>query len=160
MSCKLETELTAYLDGELAPAEVSAVRAHLAVCADCRSTEALLRDTLRTLEALPAFEPSAGLRRTVLQRLDGQPASFGERLRALLRPGVLLPSGAALLAAGVVAVLLASPGRRGLPTELQETGALEVAMNYELLRDYEVLGLESPEDVEVVAQLEQLERRP
>jgi len=161
MSCKLESELTAYVDGELAPADVLSVRAHLAGCADCRSTEALLRRTLLALEALPAFEPSAGLRRTVLHRLGTGPASLAERARALFRPGVLLPSAGALLTAGVLAVLLASPGARlGLPAELPEGRALDVAMNYELLSDYEVLGLESPEDVEVVAQLEQLEARP
>ncbi|MGO8971376.1 MAG: anti-sigma factor family protein [Myxococcaceae bacterium] len=160
MSCDLETELTAYVDGELSPKEVAAMRAHLLGCATCRSTEALLRNTLVTLEALSPFEPSVGLRRSVLRRLDELPASFGERVRALLRPAVVLPSAAALLSAGVVAALLASPGvRRGLPTELQDNRALDVAMNYEVLRDYQVLGLESPDDVEVVAQLDQLEGR-
>ena len=160
MSCELETELTAYLDGELAPEKTATVRAHLAGCAACRSTETLLRGTLLALEALPAFEPSAGLRRTVLNRLDGLPRPLGERLRMVLRPGVLLPSAAALVSAGVVAGLLASPSvRRGLPTELQDGRTLDVAMNYEVLRNYEVLGLDRPDDVDVVAQLDQLEGR-
>jgi anti-sigma factor RsiW len=160
MSCRVKEELTAYVDGELAPEETKTVRAHLAGCADCRSTEALLRRTLHTLEALPAFEPSLGLRRTVLNRLDGLPAPFPERMRAWVRPLVLLPS-AGLLAALVVAVLLARPGARGgLPPELQEGAALDVAMNYDVVSNYDVLGLETPDDVEVVAQLDTLEGRP
>jgi anti-sigma factor RsiW len=160
MSCKVEEELTAYVDGELTPEETKTVRAHLAGCADCQSTEALLRRTLHSLEALPAFEPSLGLRRSVLNRLDAVPAPFRERFRAWLRPGVLLPA-AALLAAGVVALLLAGPGaRRGLPSELQEGAALDVAMNFDVVSNYEVLGLETPDDVEVVAQLDTLEGRP
>ncbi len=161
MSCDLETELTAYVDAELSPQHMAAMRAHLLGCPACRATEALLRSTLVTLETLPPFEPSVGLRRRVLGRLDELPASFGERVRALLRPAIVLPSAAALLSAGVVAALLASPGvRGGLPAELQDSRALDVAMNYEVLRDYQVLGLESPDDVEVVAQLDQLEGRP
>ena len=161
MSCKLEAELTAYVDAELPPADMEAVRAHLLGCTDCRSTEALLRHTVLSLEALPAFEVSSGLRRSVLHRVDGLPPSLAGRLRGLLRPAVLLPSAAALLTAVVVAGLLASSGERtGQPAELQEGRALDVAMNFELLRDYDVLGLESPEDVEVVAQLDELEGRP
>jgi anti-sigma factor RsiW len=161
MSCKVEPELTAYVDGELPAADMAAVQAHLLGCVDCRSTEALLRHALENLQALPAFEVSPGLRRRVLERLDQKPASLGERLRALLRPVVLVPAAAAFLTAGVVAGLLISPGvRTGLPAELQEGRALDVAMNFDVLRDYDVLGLDSPEDVEVVAQLDQLEGRP
>ncbi len=152
MSCETQEELTAYVDGELPEADMRAVRAHLSSCATCRSTEALLRRALGALEALPAFEPSPGLRRRVLGRLS-QPASWSERVGALLRPGVLLPAGA-LLTAGVVAGLLASAGpRHGAPGDFQDSRSLDVAMNYEVLSDYEVLGLESPDDVEVVAQL-------
>jgi hypothetical protein len=155
MSCKFETELTAYLDGELDPAATAAVHAHLAGCADCRATEGLLRSTLETLRTLPAFEPSVSLRRNVLTRLDRLPAGLGARLRALLRPTVLLPSAVALVAA--VLVLQTRPP--GSP-ELLDGAGLAVAMNFEVANDYEVLGLESPEDVEVVAHLQELEARP
>ena len=160
MSCNLENELTAWVDGELSPQAAATVRTHLAGCADCRATEALLRRTVLTLEALPAFEPSLSMRREVLHQLDAA-RPLAERLRALLRPGVLVPSAAGLLAAGAVAVLLVSPNSNArLPSELQEGAALDVAMNYEVASDYEVLGLESPDDVEVVAQLQELEGRP
>ncbi len=161
MSCKLQEELTAYVDEELTPAEAKTVRAHLAACADCRSTEALLRRTVRSLEDLPAFEPSLGLRRAVLDRLDTVPSPPVQRFRGWLRPGVLVPSAAGLLAAGVLAFFVAGPGaRKNLPPELLDGTALDVAMNFEVASDYELLGLESPDDIEVVAHLEELEGRP
>jgi anti-sigma factor RsiW len=159
MSCNVEAELTAYVDGELGPAEASVVRTHLQGCADCRATEALLRRTVQTLEALPAFEPSLGLRRTVLSRVEASPAPLGQRLGRWLRPGVLVPSG--LLLAGVLVLLVATQGARStLPRDFQDGAALDVAMNYEVVANYDVLGLDSPEDVEVVAHLEELEGRP
>jgi anti-sigma factor RsiW len=159
MSCNLEAELTAYVDDELGPAQASAVRAHLSGCADCRSTEALLRKTLHTLSALPEFEPSPGLRRTVLGAVESNPAPSSFGLSAWLRPAVLLPSG--LLLASILGFLLTSRGgQTSLPTELQDGAALDVAMNYDVVANYEVLGLDSPEDVEVVAHLQELEGRP
>ena len=161
MSCKLEEELTAYVDGELDPSDARTVRAHLAGCADCRATEALLRRTVQVLEALPAFEPSLGLRRAVLNRVDTTRAPFAERFRGWLRPGVLVPSAFGLLAAGLVALLVAGPGaQKNLPAELQDGAALDVAMNFDVASDFELLGLESPDDVEVVARLDELEGRP
>lgn len=159
MSCNMEAELTAYVDEELGPAETLALRAHLLGCADCRSTEALLRRTVQTLAALPAFEPSLGLRRTVLTQVEATPARLGERLGRWLRPSVLVPSG--LLAASVLGLLVAThSGRPGLPAELQDGAALDVAMNYDVVANYDVLGLDSPDDVEVVAHLQELEGRP
>jgi anti-sigma factor RsiW len=160
MSCKVEAELTAYLDGELNPIAAKAVQAHLVGCADCQATEALLRRTLVTLSALPAFEPSLGLRRSVLNGLDSVPAPLAERWRRWLRPSVLVPSAAGLLAAGAVAFYLGPFGHHGLPSELQDGAALDVAMNYDVVANYDVLGLDNPDDVEVVARLEELEGRP
>ena len=161
MSCKLEAELTAYVDEELDAVQAKTVHAHLTGCADCRATEALLRRTVEVLGTLPAFEPSVGLRRTVLSRLDAAPPSLGERLRAWLRPGVLFPSTVGLLAAAAVALYIAGPGaKKNLPSELQDSTALDVAMNFDVATDYDVLGLDSPEDVEVVARLDELEGRP
>jgi anti-sigma factor RsiW len=161
MSCETEMELTAYVDGELTPTEAAAVRTHLAGCGDCRSTEALLRRTLETLRTLPDFEPSRDLRRRVLTGVDRVPPLLGERLRALFRPAVFVPSAVGLVAAGVVAVLLVGPGRRPvLPPELRDPSALDVAMNFDLVSDYEVLGMDSPDDLDVVAHLQELEGRP
>ena len=76
MSCTVEDELTAFVDGELSAVEAARVRGHLTSCSDCRSTEALLRRTLTELATLPGFEPSAGLRRRVLAEVDGAPAAL------------------------------------------------------------------------------------
>ena len=122
MSCNLEVELTAYVDGELGPTEASAVRAHLVGCADCRSTEALLRQTVQTLATLPDFEPSLGLRRSVLTEVEATPAPLGFGLSRWLRPAVLVPSGLLLASALGVCPHHArrpagsahrAPGRRG-----------------------------------------------
>jgi anti-sigma factor RsiW len=151
MSCTVEDELTAYVDGELSQTEAARVRGHLDSCAACRSTEALLRRALPELATLPAFEPSAALRRRVLAEVEALPRPWAERMRAWLRPGVLGSAGAALAAA--VVVLLVTD-RAGVAERRME---LAVAENYELLSDYEVVGL-SPDDLEVVEQLDQLQK--
>lgn len=158
MSCNVEAELTAYVDGELEAAQASTVRSHLLLCADCRATEALLRQTVHTLAALPAFEPSFGLRRTVLQQVDAAGTPLRQRLRRWLRPAVLVPAG--LVTASAVALLAVQALRPSLPPELQDGARLDVAMNYDVVANYDILGLDEPDDVEVVARLQELEGRP
>lgn len=161
MSCKLQEELTAYVDGELSPAQTAAVRMHLGTCADCHATEALLRRTVQTVQTLPAFEPSLGLRRSVFHQVEALPGSFLERLRRWLRPVVLVPSMTGLLTALLLVLFVVKHGAQpALLPELQDNSALDLAMNYEVVANYDVLGLESPEDVEVVAHLPELEGRP
>jgi anti-sigma factor RsiW len=151
MSCTVENDLTAFVDGELSAADMARVRKHLEGCAECRATVALLQRTVETLAALPAFQPSVGLRRRVLTRVETLPPSWSRRLREWFRPAVLLPSGMGVALAAVlalVAVRQAAEQRRSLE--------LAVASNYELLSDYEVVGL-SPDDLEVVEHLDELE---
>src|SRR5919199_1642583 len=50
-------ELSAYLDGELAPAARQAVDEHLAACAECRAELESLRQTRDLLRALPPVAP-------------------------------------------------------------------------------------------------------
>jgi anti-sigma factor RsiW len=153
MSCTVENDLTAYLDGELPPEAATRVKAHLAGCEDCRATERMLQRTVSSLRALPAFEPSRGLRRRVLAEVEALPASAWAGWRSWLRPGRLVPSGAALAAAAAVAVVVAHR------VEQRRSLDLAVAANYELLSDYEVLGL-SADDLDVVEHLDELEGRP
>lgn len=54
-------ELSAYLDGALAPARRSEVDAHLGFCAACRASFAELRATVRLIAASPAAVPSRRL---------------------------------------------------------------------------------------------------
>src|SRR5262245_43046393 len=105
MSCTVEDELTAYVDGELSAVETARVRTHLTSCARCRSTEALLRRTVTELAALPAFEPSPGLRRRVLTLVESLPRPWTERFGRWLRPAVLAPAGVALATAMLVAIV-------------------------------------------------------
>ncbi|MGZ6078151.1 MAG: anti-sigma factor family protein [Myxococcaceae bacterium] len=153
MSCTVEDELTAFVDGELSAVETARVRGHLASCSGCRSTEALLRRTLTELSSLPDFEPSAALRRRVLAEVDGLPRPWPERMRAWFRPGVLAPAGVALAAAAVVAVVA---GQRNT-TEREQGTQLAVAEHLELLSDYELVGI-TPEDLDVVEHLDQLQK--
>ncbi|XXF79433.1 zf-HC2 domain-containing protein [Myxococcaceae bacterium GXIMD 01537] len=154
MSCTFEDDLTAYVDGELPAARRAQVEAHLATCADCHATEALLRGTLEQLARLPEFVPSASMRREVLARVDALPPTLGERLRGLLRPAVLVP-GAAVAGAALLALQVGG-GTEPLP-DVTEPGVLELAANMELAEDYDVAGLDSVDDLEVVAHLHELE---
>ena len=54
-------DLSAYLDGALAPAEHGAVQAHLGGCAECRSRLAELGEASRLVAALPVPEPRHSL---------------------------------------------------------------------------------------------------
>lgn len=159
MSCTFEEDLTAYVDGELPPARRAQVEAHLGTCAECHATEALLRRTVQQLATLPEFVPSASMRREVLAKVDALPPSFRERLRALLRPGVLVPS-AALAGAVVLALHVGGRGPGREPAlDVTDAGVLEVAANMDVVEDYDVAGLDSVEDMEVVAHLHELEVR-
>lgn len=157
MSCAFEEDLTAYVDGELPPPRRAEVEAHLGTCADCRSTEALLRRTLTQLAALPEFKPSPDTRRAVLAKVDALPPPLRERLKALLRPAVLVPS-LGLAAAVGLAILYTGHESQGL--EDMDAGTLELAANLELVEDYDVVGLDSAEDMEVIANLHELEEHP
>ena len=155
MSCGFEEDLTAYVDGELPPARRAEVETHLGTCAGCRATHALLRNAVARLADLPAFEPSPHTRRAVLAKLDALPVPWWERLKGLLRPVVLVPS-VGLAAAVVVALRVVGPGAEA-PPELADPAVMELAANLEVVEDYEVLGLDSAEDLEVVANLHELE---
>lgn len=157
MSCGFEEDLTAYVDGELPPPRRAEVEAHLGTCAGCRATHALLRHAVARLAELPAFEPSPATRRAVLAKLDALPEPWWERLKRLLRPAVLVPSMG--LATAVAVALWVTPGSDA-PPELADSAVMELAANLELAEDYELLGLDNAEDLEVVASLHELEVGP
>jgi anti-sigma factor RsiW len=155
MSCAFEEDLTAYVDGELPAARLVEVEAHLGTCEECRSTEALLRRTLTSLAALPEFKPSMDTRRAVLAKVDALPLPLRERLKALLRPAVLVPSMGLAAALGLAVIL--SNGRDSQTLDVTDAGALELAENLELVEDYDIVGLEGSEDLEVIENLHELE---
>jgi hypothetical protein len=86
--------------------------------------------------------------------VEALPLPLRERLRALLRPSVLVPA-AGLAAVAGLALSLAGPAEPSL--EMLDAGTLELAMNLEVVEDYDVLGLERGEDLEVIAHLHELE---
>ena len=163
MSCAFEDDLTAYVDRELPPLKVRQLEGHLPGCEGCTQTLELLQRTVRALEAMPAFAPSPQLRRDVLNRISAEPPPLLDRLRAFLRPPVLVPalSAAALLAVAVVATqVVRGPAPQDAPLMVADASELELLQNMDLVDDLEVLGLDSPEDLEVVEHLHELEGQP
>jgi len=79
--------LSAYLDGELTPAELEGVRAHLEDCAECRRELQSLGEIRTLVRDLPPVDPPFGLYERMLQRKN----RWGVR------------AGLAALAAGAVA---------------------------------------------------------
>ncbi len=155
MSCEVEQELTAYLDGELAPFQAKQVETHLATCQACRETEDLLQRTVAQLSHLPSFEPSVALRRAVLGRIDREPAGLVASWQRWFRPQLLIPS-MGLVAAAVVALVWVKEPH----LDAADMGQYELAANLEIAEAYEVVGVNSADDLEVVQHLHELEVQP
>jgi anti-sigma factor RsiW len=151
-----QDELTAYVDGELDERRRSALEAAFADNPELRARVEQLRRTAEGIRALPPVAVSAQLRRNVLDAVF-EP-SWKERLGAWLSPSRLIPlSLAAATAAVAVAVL-----PRHDSDELTSVGGeqLALAQNLEMVADLDLLGLETPEDVAVVAALADSEESP
>jgi anti-sigma factor RsiW len=157
MSCGHEEDLTAYVDGELSALRERQVALHLTTCADCHATESLLRRTVAHLTTLPAFELSADVRRAVLHRIDQSPGLL-ERWRSLLGSGLLMPSMG--MAAAALAVVVLSSLQQHPASEALDVGQVELAANLDVVADLDVVGLTSPEDLEVIQHLQELEAQP
>ncbi len=143
-------DLTALLDGALSPGRRAEVEAHLQGCAGCRSERERLARALSLLAALePAPEPSAAFGRRFWARLEAEPGG-----RALLWGGRRWRWIAPLTGVAAMAAVLAVGGVR------QRSEQREMAAHLDLLEEYELaasLGaVESAEDVEVVAHLDEL----
>ncbi len=68
--CGVRRRLSAYLDGDLRPAEAGRVGIHLEACAECAERWRALRSALGALSALPRLEGSDGISARVLDRLE------------------------------------------------------------------------------------------
>lgn len=152
-------QLTAYIDGELSEAEAEAVQRALAQDANLRALEQRLRKTVGLMGTLPQLEPTSAMRRSVLARIDAPTA--WERLSGWLRPSVLVPAGALAAAAVAVLVLNREPRSSELAASTWLDGdALAVAENIDELEDMDLAGLGTTEDLDVVANLHELEGTP
>ena len=145
-----QEELTAYIDGELSPEKVVLLEAALAKDPALRSLEQRLRRSIDVVEALPLPVTSPALRRAVLNAI-AEPTFF-EKWFTLPR---LLPLGLTL-AAGLTAVVMWP--RPGL--EEMDEDKLLLAQNLEVVEDLDLVELGSTEDLDVVAQLHELEVTP
>ena len=108
-------ELSAYIDGALAPAAEAAVEGHVAACAACREHVAELRGTVALLQALPDPVPS--------RRLVPRFAATGPAWLAPLRTVMTLASGTAIflfIASSLVSNITFLAG--GSPTSAQSGG--------------------------------------
>src|SRR5437773_707387 len=81
---RMQHQLSAYLDGELTPAEADEVRTHLVGCAACRETLSRLQHVKSLLQRLPERPVPEELWATIGPRI-GTPATPPP---APLRPGV------------------------------------------------------------------------
>jgi anti-sigma factor RsiW len=146
---EFEEDLSAYIDGELPPERVKALEAALAKDPALRSLEQRLRRSIEAVEAMPLPQPSSpALRRAVLAAID-EP-TFWERWFKLPR---LLPIGLAV-AAGISAVVFWPRPEEAAAFDEEK---LLLAQNLEEVEDLDLVDLGSPEDLDVVAQLHELE---
>ncbi len=153
-------ELTALLDGALAPAREAEVARHLQACAECRAEKERLAAAIATFRRLPpAPEPSPLFATRLAARLarDGHPRrGWASRLGAWadlgrLRWKIAAPAAAAALAAGVVV----------LAVRVQRAEEVAVAEHLDLLLEYESVAslgdVATAEDAAVVAALQDLD---
>lgn len=153
-------DLTALLDGALAPERAAAVRRHLEGCAGCRAERDRLAAAVAALRALPsAPDPSPSFTARLEARLaaERRPRSWLERLSGsgwgpgALRWKIAAPVAAAAIAASVV--LFAVRAHRAEERE--------IARHLDLLLDYEVVAslgdVETADDAALVAVLDELE---
>ncbi|MFO0600500.1 MAG: zf-HC2 domain-containing protein [Myxococcaceae bacterium] len=152
----LHEELTAYIDGELSPERAKELEAALAADPALRAMEQKLRRAISAVEALPMpqTEPSPNLRRAVLNAV-GEP-TWKEKW---LRWPTLAPLGVALAAAAVTVVVWP---RAQVESELAgfDEEKLMLAQNLDVVEDLDLVGLESADDLDVVANLNELEVTP
>jgi anti-sigma factor RsiW len=153
-------DYSALIDGELAPARAAEVRAHIDACPACRARLASLRRVDRSLAELSPPALPADLRTRLQSRIERPGARpLGRRAPGGRRRWLAAPAAAAA-AAAAAAILYLAPGEpepsavvarnATAPSSPEIAGADGVP---EVLP----LGIESVEDLDVIANLELLE---
>lgn len=153
---KCTKHLSAILDGEISGALADAVQAHVAGCPSCADQLERLRALHGAIDDLPQQQPSEGFDGAFARKL--QAAKRAQRSAPASKPRWVrwrLPALAAAAAGICAVVVVAVLALRAPPTEAPHAGdELELAMNLELLQDYDVVAnLEALEDFEVVERM-------
>jgi anti-sigma factor RsiW len=151
-------ELTALLDGALAPREAARVEAHLAECPACRAERDRLARALALLRELPAspapsptFEARFYARLAAERSAEESPGVFQRLAWRLVAP--------ALAGAAATAGVFLYVGHQDRQRDAFVSEHLDLFESYEAVAS--VGALERPEDVQVVAHLDELsEGRP
>jgi anti-sigma factor RsiW len=134
-SCRQETLLSAYLDGELTEAQTAELKIHVAECHTCRRTLETLRHTDALIRDLPPLEPSAEFDRTFWEKVDALESQSRYRLWAGYLLGGWRPIWAGAIAGLAVAVLIYFGGTDPLSPE-----EVFIAEHMELLEDFDLIG--------------------
>jgi len=115
---KIQDELSAYLDGELAPEDSERVRSHLVACERCRREAEDLRRVAAEVRDLPRVAAPADLRERTLERVRSEGArATTSRLR------LVWPAAAAVLIAGALSLYASFSRRTALPGPRYESPA-------------------------------------
>jgi anti-sigma factor RsiW len=150
------SDLTAYLDGALDAERRAQLERHLDGCAACRAERDRLAWASVAIGALPAPPPpSPQFEARFYARLAAAEQPARRPWPTAVRWRYLVPLGAAAAFTVLFGVLWTSHGRR----QAELAAQLELLENYELVAS--VGAVDSPEDVAVVAHLDELrEGRP
>ena len=146
-------DLTALLDGALDPGRRAEVEGHLSGCPACRAERDLIASALSAVAALPPPPPPApGFEQRFYARL----AREAPRRRSLLEWLAAHPFRWLVPATGLAAALVIGISVR----QADERADLEMARHLDLLENYVAIAsldvVETPEDLEVVAHLDEL----
>ena len=146
-------DLTAYLDGALTPVERRRVEAHLATCPACRLEQGTLAAAIARLARTPRAAASPAFEQRFYARLaaDASSARVAWPSFEVLRRWWLAPGLAGL---AVVFGLWIHGGAGGGTDEPLVAEHLELFESYEAVLS--VGAVERPDDVEVIAHLDEL----
>jgi anti-sigma factor RsiW len=166
-------ELTSYLDQELAPSDRRTLEEHVAGCQSCGRLLASLQGASLGLRDLAPIEVGEDFRRRVLGEVAAEPSQEGAWAGAQLRPGnegrrrqlrrwawpTIGALGTLGAAAAAVLTIVRGPIPRGdgvdaLEQDLAIAGQLELFENYQSVQLVD--EIQSPEDVQVVTELDRL----
>ena len=155
MSCAFEEELTAYIDGELPPPRRAEVEAHLGTCASAGARRPCCGAPWSSWRPCPSSSPLRTPAARCWRRWTRCRLRSGSGCKALLRPTVLVPSLGMAAAVGAGRHLHAAT--RLARVDVTDAGTLELAANLELVEDYDVVGMDNADDMEVIEHLHELE---